>query len=158
MFTARLEGRQKIHILNNSIKLADLIIDRFNKTCWLLMIVDKWCWLLLKGLYWTKPWYHCFPVIFERITNVLIRSLHFLNSSPELKFTYIYLRLIVNKHADIQTNWHRQTNGHKKKKKKYKANTVVNSVPPDTEFLYYPLNVEGIILKGSAFSSRKKKD
>ena len=54
-----------------------------------------------------------------------------------------------------ETSWHRQTDGHTHKKK---ANTVVNSVPPDTEYLYYPLNVEGITLKGSFLSTKKKKD
>ena len=34
-------------------------------------------------------------------------------------------------------------------KKSLKTNTVVNASPPDTEYLYYPLNVEGITQKGS---------
>ena len=34
--------------------------------------------------------------------------------------------------------------------KNLKANTVVvNAGPPDTEYLYYPLDVEGVTLKGS---------
>ena len=36
-----------------------------------------------------------------------------------------------------------------KQKKSLKTNTVVNAGPPDTEYLYYPLNVEGITQKGS---------
>ena len=34
-----------------------------------------------------------------------------------------------------------------KHKKYLKANTVVNAGPPDTEYLYYPLNVEGVTQK-----------
>ena len=34
-------------------------------------------------------------------------------------------------------------------KKSLKTNTVLNAGPPDTEYLYYPLNVEGITQKGS---------
>ena len=40
-----------------------------------------------------------------------------------------------------------QTNGHKKTPKN--TNTVVNAGPQDTEYLYYPLDVEGVTLKGS---------
>ena len=29
------------------------------------------------------------------------------------------------------------------------TNTVVNADIPDTEYLYYPLDMEGVILKGS---------
>ena len=36
-----------------------------------------------------------------------------------------------------------------KQKKSLKTNTVLNAGPPDTEYLYYPLNVEGITQKGS---------
>ena len=36
-----------------------------------------------------------------------------------------------------------------KLKKIWKTNTVVNAGPPDTEYLYYPLDVEGVTLKGS---------
>ena len=36
-----------------------------------------------------------------------------------------------------------------KRRKSKKSNTVVNAGPPDTEYLYYPLDVEGVTLKGS---------
>ena len=36
-----------------------------------------------------------------------------------------------------------------KQKKSLKTNTVVNAGPPDTEYLYYPLNVESVTQKGS---------
>ena len=36
-----------------------------------------------------------------------------------------------------------------KRKKSKKSNTVVNVGPPDTEYLYYPLDEEGVTLKGS---------
>ena len=36
-----------------------------------------------------------------------------------------------------------------KQKKSFKTNTDVNAGPPDTEYLYYPLNVEGVTQKGS---------
>ena len=39
----------------------------------------------------------------------------------------------------------------KKKKKIKKINTVVKAGPPDTEYLYHPLDVEGVTLKGSLF-------
>ena len=38
-----------------------------------------------------------------------------------------------------------------KKKKIWKTNPVVNADLPDTEYLYYPLDVEGVTLKGSLF-------
>ena len=51
----------------------------------------------------------------------------------------------MHRHSDWLT--HRQTDGHKKKKRK-KTNTV-NAGPPDTEYLCYPLDVGGVTLKGS---------
>ena len=43
-----------------------------------------------------------------------------------------------------------QTKKWKQKRKKSKnTNTVVNAGPADTEYLYYPLDVEGVTLKGS---------
>ena len=36
-----------------------------------------------------------------------------------------------------------------KQKKSLKTNTFVNAGPPDTEYLYYPLNMEGVTQKGS---------
>ena len=36
-----------------------------------------------------------------------------------------------------------------KRRKSKKSNTVVNAGPPDTEYLYYPLDVEDVTLKGS---------
>ena len=55
-----------------------------------------------------------------------------------------------------QTNKRRQTNGHKKGKKSKNTNTVVNAGPPDTEYLYYPLDVEGVTLKGSLLPAGTK--
>ena len=46
--------------------------------------------------------------------------------------------------ADTQTN--RWTRNRKKSKK---TNTVVNTDPPCTEYLYYPIDVEGVTLKRS---------
>ena len=37
----------------------------------------------------------------------------------------------------------------KKEKKNLKTNTDANAGPPDTACLYYPLDVEGVTLKGS---------
>ena len=42
-----------------------------------------------------------------------------------------------------------QTDGHKKEKNLKKTDTVVNAGPPDAEYLYYPLDVEDVTLKGS---------
>ena len=42
----------------------------------------------------------------------------------------------------------RQTDGHKIEKI-LKNQHVVNAGPPDTEYLYYTLGVEGVTLKGS---------
>ena len=50
------------------------------------------------------------------------------------------------------TDWlaHKQTDGHKKERKSKNINTiVVNAGPPDTEYLYYPLDVGGVTRKGS---------
>ena len=35
------------------------------------------------------------------------------------------------------------------KVKNQKSNTVVNACSPDTEYLYYPLDMEDVTLKGS---------
>ena len=45
-----------------------------------------------------------------------------------------------------------------KKKNKIKKNStvVVNAGPPDTEYLYYPLDVEGVTLKGSLLPANIK--
>ena len=43
--------------------------------------------------------------------------------------------------------WHVEVGALPKKLKK--TNTVVNAGPPDTEYLYYQLQVEGVTLKGS---------
>ena len=50
-----------------------------------------------------------------------------------------------------------QTNKWTQKGKKSKnTNTVVNAGPPDTEYLYYPLDVEGVTLKGSLLPARTR--
>ena len=50
-----------------------------------------------------------------------------------------------------------QTNKWTQKGKKSKnTNNVVNAGPPDTEYLYYPLDVEGATLKGSLLLASKR--
>ena len=39
------------------------------------------------------------------------------------------------------------------KKKKYLKIPIVNAGPPDTEYLYYPLDMEGVTLKGSLLTA-----
>ena len=47
--------------------------------------------------------------------------------------------------AQVEKLTYRKTDGHKK----VKINTaVVNASPPDREYLYHPLDVEGVTLKG----------
>ena len=57
---------------------------------------------------------------------------------------------INSKQMDRHTDWltHRQTDGCKKETKSKNTNTV-NAGPPDTEYLYYPLDVGGVTLKSS---------
>ena len=43
-----------------------------------------------------------------------------------------------------------------KQKKSLKTNAVVNAGLPDTEYLYYPLNVEGVTQKGSLLPTHIK--
>ena len=50
------------------------------------------------------------------------------------------------------TSWltHRQTDDNKKSKNLKKPTLpVVNAGPPDTEYMYYPLDEEGVTLKDS---------
>ena len=42
-----------------------------------------------------------------------------------------------------------QRNRHKNEKNLKNLTLFVSAGPPDTEYLYYPLDVEGVILKGS---------
>ena len=51
--------------------------------------------------------------------------------------------------TDVQTHrlTHRQTDGHEIEKN-LKTYTIVNAGPPDTEYLNYPLDVEGVTLNG----------
>ena len=51
---------------------------------------------------------------------------------------------IVNIYTDRQSNRCTQN-----RTKNLKTNAVVNAGPSDTEYLYYPLDVEGVSLKGS---------
>ena len=45
-----------------------------------------------------------------------------------------------------------QTNKWTQKRKKSKnTNTVVNAGPPDTEYLYHPLDVEGVTLQAHCY-------
>ena len=55
------------------------------------------------------------------------------------------MRLILNRCTDTDWLTHRQTDGNKKERK---SKTVVNAGPPDTEYLYYPLDVGGVTRKG----------
>ena len=60
-----------------------------------------------------------------------------------------FLKLEINCnqiHRYRLNNTDKQT---QKGKKSQKTNTVVNAGPPDTEYLYYPLDVDGVTLKGS---------
>ena len=50
------------------------------------------------------------------------------------------MRMIANRPTEQQTDWHID---------KLMNTTVVNAGPPDTEYLYYPLDVEGVTLKSS---------
>ena len=45
---------------------------------------------------------------------------------------------------------------HTKREKIQKPNTVVNAGPPETEYLYYALDVEGVTLKGSLLPASRK--
>ena len=52
---------------------------------------------------------------------------------------------------------HRQTDEHKKVKILKKTTlSVVNAGPPDTEYLYYPLHVEGVTLNCSLLPAHIK--
>ena len=53
----------------------------------------------------------------------------------------------THRYTDWLTN--RQTYQQKKEKSKKPKLTVVNDGPLDTEYLHYPLDVEGVTLKGS---------
>ena len=54
-------------------------------------------------------------------------------------------------HKNEKTDWNEDKQLDTKTKKNIKKPTlsVVNAGPPDTEYLYYPLNLEGVIQKGS---------
>ena len=51
-------------------------------------------------------------------------------------------------HRDTDWPTHRQTEEHTKKNLKKPALPVANAGPSDTEYLYYPLDVKGVTLKG----------
>ena len=53
----------------------------------------------------------------------------------------------THRYTDWLTN--RQTYEQKSKNLKKPTLSVVNADPPDTEYLYYPLDVEDVTLKGS---------
>ena len=53
----------------------------------------------------------------------------------------------IHSHTDCQT--HKQTVKQKKVKIKNKTTLSVDSGPPDTECLYYPLDMEGVIAANS---------
>ena len=54
-------------------------------------------------------------------------------------------------HKNEKTDWNEDKQLDTKTKKNIKKPTlsVVNAGPPDTEYLYYPLNLEGVIQKDS---------
>ena len=58
------------------------------------------------------------------------------------------MSLTANRCIDTLNELHRQTDEHKKEKN-LKKNTVVNAGSPDIEYLYYPVDVEGVTVKGS---------
>ena len=62
---------------------------------------------------------------------------------------FLKLSWIANRRADTETNI--ETNRWTQKSKNlYKTNTaVVNAGPPDTQYLYYQLDVEDVTLMGS---------
>ena len=62
---------------------------------------------------------------------------------------FINVRWIANRPTDTQTDWHKGKQMNTKKNLKRPTLPVVNARPPDTEYLYYPLDVEGVTLKGS---------
>ena len=49
-------------------------------------------------------------------------------------------------------NWHVEV-GAPPKRLKNPTMSVANAGPPDTEYLYYPLHMEGVTLKGSLLSA-----
>ena len=53
------------------------------------------------------------------------------------------------------TGWHIDKLMDTKKKTNLKTNTVVNAGAPDTKYLYCPLDVEGVTLKGSLLPASK---
>ena len=58
--------------------------------------------------------------------------------------------LTLHRCTDTQNGWHIDKQMDTKKKKKIQnTNTVVDAGPPDTEYLYYPLDVKGVTVKGS---------
>ena len=59
------------------------------------------------------------------------------------------VRWIANRPTDTQTDWHKGKQMNTKKNLKRPTLPVVNARPPDTEYLYYPLDVEGVTPKGS---------
>ena len=59
----------------------------------------------------------------------------------------------VQKLTDMKT--YRWTQKQRKKIKKPTL-SLVNAGPPDTEYLYYPLNVEGVTRKGSLLPAHMK--
>ena len=85
----------------------------------------------------------------DRFTHlILIPAFYFFASEGQWKsrnndFFKTWDRLHTD--AQIEKLTYRKTDGHKK----VKINTaVVNASPPDREHLYYPLDVEGVTLKG----------
>ena len=63
------------------------------------------------------------------------------------------MRLIVNRFTDTQTDWHIDKQIARKRKKPKTPtlcwSILVNAGLPDTTYLYYPLQVEGVSLKGT---------
>ena len=103
----------------------------------------------------------CLPLnLLKEFLSILIRSALF-NFSPKTKLIYIFTQAeLVNSNNDYFKNLilienrdrYRLNDTDKrtqKRKKSKKSNTVVNAGPPDIEYLYYPLDVEGVTLKGS---------
>ena len=66
-----------------------------------------------------------------------------------LSYLRVIRRLPNRLHTDEKLTEMKTNRWIQKQKKSLKTNTVVNAGPPDTEYLYYPLNAEGVTQKGS---------
>ena len=94
----------------------------------------------VKGDDWTENKYFTEPPYYTHIQQ----NKQVLIVAADTVLTQTLTPMIVN---DVQTQTDRQTDGNKIEKN-LKTNTVVNAGPPDTEYVYYILDVEGVTIKG----------